>query len=770
MRGVARFNRSTAGSRQERPGNRSAQAAANGSQTKEAELQAFEALNELVTNCVQANAQFVDPEFAPSNKVLFANGRCRRSEADQLLIVQHYERNHGREIQWRRPGEIWQRPDDLMMEFSSREEMILTMRDMSKLVPWKVFQSDPNPMDISQGALGNCWFCGSLAAVAEKPDLVKALFVDSNSQKGDLSPQGAYLVRLCDGGEWRYIVLDDNFPCNTSNMLAYSGARRNQLWVPLVEKAFAKIRGCYEETEGGNPCEGLRLLTGWPSIVLHLQADPEQNSELTAAGYGDSAASEAARYALAMRVQASCPFVDEELLWIRLVSACSANLILCGSCGHVEGISKEQYRGAGLSPSHCYSIVHVATAKDGAVRLVKLRNPWGTGLKWKGDFADDDTANWTPEVKAEVGATDLGKDGGIFWMKLQDIVRYFNSITICPFQRGWHEFRHTAEFPQTLVGPQPAFMLGRHRQGLPTEALISMMQPEERASREMMTVDLGVALFRVPAADAPRPGETFGASAGVRSRLRLVDSIKRKVTDTMLQDAFLEEGEGSAGLLAVPLSFNQRIPAGSDGDLPFSSGSAGAKRFTFSCFSARELPSRSLEIAPELVRDALVAHVKKHGSIGSQSQGVRLYKLSEAGLVVYLENTSINFVQITAELTDVFNVTVSRGIQADSLGNLSMNTRDEVPPMHGMLVFVAAAMPAGHTYRFNARFLPLHGGGSGQQHRPPLAQPVDNLHSPFFLEGFQQAGGGYAAPLGLQPEGNYGRHRGQAGDPACEQQ
>ncbi|CAK0796790.1 unnamed protein product [Prorocentrum cordatum] len=119
-------------------------------QTAAAERKALEALGELVSNCVQANAQFVDPEFAPSNKVLYSNGRCRRREADQLLIVQHYERNHGRDVQWRRPGEIWQRPDDLMMEFDSREEMILTMRHMSKLVPWRVFQSDPQPTDISQ--------------------------------------------------------------------------------------------------------------------------------------------------------------------------------------------------------------------------------------------------------------------------------------------------------------------------------------------------------------------------------------------------------------------------------------------------------------------------------------------------------------------------------------------------------------------------------------------------------------------------------------------
>ncbi|CAK0796793.1 unnamed protein product [Prorocentrum cordatum] len=120
-------------------------------------------------------------------------------------------------------------------------------------------------------------------------------------------------------------------------------------------------------------------------------------------------------------------------------------------------------------------------------------------------------------------------------------------------------------------GPQPGVLLGRHARGQHTEALLSLMQPEERASRSMMTVDLGVVLMRVPKADAPKPGDgPFGASAAVRARLKFVDSVGRKVSDTVLQDAFFEEGEDSAGLLAVPLSFNQRVPAGSTGDLPFS--------------------------------------------------------------------------------------------------------------------------------------------------------------------------------------------------------
>eukprot|EP00931_Biecheleriopsis_adriatica_P115784 TRINITY_DN91537_c0_g1_i1.p1 TRINITY_DN91537_c0_g1~~TRINITY_DN91537_c0_g1_i1.p1 ORF type:complete len:804 (+),score=148.56 TRINITY_DN91537_c0_g1_i1:27-2414(+) len=676
---------------------------------------ALQKLSEVVANCLETNTQFIDPDFAPSTKVLYANGRCRRSEADQLLIVQHYEQAHGREIQWRRPGEIFQRPDDLMMDFASRQEMIMTMQQIAKLVEWRVFQSDPKPTDISQGALGNCWFCGSLAAVAEKPALVKRLFLDDSSRSGELSPVGVYLVRLCDGGEWRYVLLDDYFPCNRANMLAYSGARRNQLWVPLVEKAFAKLRGCYEETEGGNPSEGLRLLTGWPSVVLMLQEDKNRKR--------DAAAD------MAMRMQATCPFVDEELLWARLVSAFSADLIVCGSCGGVEGISKEMYRGAGLSPSHCYSIVKVAAARGGSLRLAKIRNPWGTGLKWKGDFSDTDVENWTAELQAEVGAEDLGADTGIFWMKLEDVRRYFMSITICPYRDGWSETRSTAYFPSSVTGPQPGFLL--HCEGSPTEAILSMMQPEERQTAITMTADLGFALFQVPHADVPQTAaeESFGSNSGTRRRLKYIQSERRQNHDTVLSDLFLEQDRQHGAWLVVPLSFNQRTPHTGGG------GGYAPKRFTFSCFSAKEVSMRPLELAPELLRDTLVAHVRRHGSTGTSSQGIRMMKTEEAGLVVYVENKSQFFVHVSAELGGIFNVTVSRGVEVGADGETSMTSNDVVPPMHGMIIFVAAAMPGGHSYRFSSRMRPSTDGGTGMAaHWPPLAEPRDTLHDPFFLD------------------------------------
>lgn len=101
-----------------------------------------------------------------------------------------------------------------------------------------LFAGGIHPSDIQQGCLGNCWLMSSLAALCENPALVEALFAD-----GKVSASGIYRMRLCLGGVWTVLTLDDFFPCFPGAGPVFSRNAGQGIWAPLVEKACAKAYG-----------------------------------------------------------------------------------------------------------------------------------------------------------------------------------------------------------------------------------------------------------------------------------------------------------------------------------------------------------------------------------------------------------------------------------------------------------------------------------------------------------------------------------------------
>ena len=101
-------------------------------------------------------------------------------------------------------------------------------------------------------------------ALAEFPNKVKGLFV--NQEKNDAGIYGlTFYIR---GKPW--VVSIDDYMLFRGDMdpadLKFSKQSADNLaiWGPMLEKAWAKVRGNYLNTEGGLVKDGLRLLTGAP--------------------------------------------------------------------------------------------------------------------------------------------------------------------------------------------------------------------------------------------------------------------------------------------------------------------------------------------------------------------------------------------------------------------------------------------------------------------------------------------------------------------------
>lgn len=69
------------------------------------------------------------------------------------------------------------------------------------------------------------------------------------------------------------MTIDDYIPCYPNGEPIFSKNESNELWVMLIEKAYAKIHGGYKQIMGGNAFEILMDLTGCPTTSYSLKED-----------------------------------------------------------------------------------------------------------------------------------------------------------------------------------------------------------------------------------------------------------------------------------------------------------------------------------------------------------------------------------------------------------------------------------------------------------------------------------------------------------------
>ncbi|XP_063061438.1 calpain-5a isoform X2 [Engraulis encrasicolus] len=325
----------------------------------------------LKSQCQQSGRLFEDPLFPTTDASLF------------------YQGNRIGQVHWKRPQELCEDPH--------------------------LFVDGISAHDLHQGQLGNCWFVAACSSLASRESLWQKVIPDWKEQEWDgEKPQayaGIFHFRFWRFGEWVDVVIDDRLPTLDGNLVYCHSNDKNEFWSALVEKAYAKLYGCYEALDGGNTADALVDFTGGVSEPMDLDE-------------GQFATDEAARNELFERVLK----VHNRggLISCSIRATTSADMEARLSCGLVKG--------------HAYGVTDVRKARLGhgllayfkseKLSMIRMRNPWGE-REWNGPWSDS-SEEWQKVSKSErekLGVT--VEDDGEFWMNFEDFCKYFTDLILC---------------------------------------------------------------------------------------------------------------------------------------------------------------------------------------------------------------------------------------------------------------------------------------------------------------------------------------------------
>lgn len=329
-------------------------------------------------------------------------------------------------------------------------EKRLTEEQRKKGVRVKLFEKGIEPRDVAQGQVGNCWLIAALACVAEHPGLVRKVFVTKVR-----SERGKYTCRLFDWQKRKFVnvAVDEFIPLTAKDReMLFAQPNGHELWVSMLEKAFAKFCGSYGALDGGQTGWAFNALTGDPVFKLKRSGPP-------AASAKDESSSDGGVVwrRLDMRVdedstnKRACSFyeTDEEHTNVHtffLIRAyCKRSALLGASFGAYDpnekgsGLNGESMGPQGLVAGHAYSILDAMSFKDssqpgGRLKLIQLRNPWGKH-EWTGPWSDG-SEEWEQYSNVRRICAPAAADDGSFWMCWEDFSAIFSSIDVCSRSTG----------------------------------------------------------------------------------------------------------------------------------------------------------------------------------------------------------------------------------------------------------------------------------------------------------------------------------------------
>ncbi|CUA77397.1 hypothetical protein RSOLAG22IIIB_12736 [Rhizoctonia solani] len=279
------------------------------------------------------------------------------------------------------------------------------------------FIDGANSSDIAQGSLGDCWFLSAVSTVTTMEGLINRICVHRDEQVGVYG-----FVFYRDSG-WIDIIIDDllytripkfeelwegqqdlyhgdreKFDARArigGKTLYFSKSKtENETWLPLLEKAYAKLNGDYQAIIGGFDAEAIEALTGGISTLTPIK-----------------------------------DILDVNKFWDELLNVNKDRLFGCA----IDGSRASEI--TGLYTSHAYSVLEALEVNG--KRFVRIRNPWGKS-EWKGPWSDG-SKEWTNEwLKLLPDLHHKFGDDGEFLMEYKDFLRTWTTVERSRiFDAGW---------------------------------------------------------------------------------------------------------------------------------------------------------------------------------------------------------------------------------------------------------------------------------------------------------------------------------------------
>jgi calpain len=307
--------------------------------------------------------------------------------------------------QCQKEGKLFEDPDfpavDTSVFYTHRPPKPFEWKRPKELVSDpQLFVGGASRFDIKQGELGDCWLLAALACVSQFPNLLHKVIPPGQSFNPAEGYAGIFRFNFWWFGKWVEVVVDDRLPTHNGKLVFLHSEEGNEFWTPLLEKAYAKLNGSYENLKGGSTSEALEDFSGGVTEIFDLTQGAPSN------------------------------------LFSIMMKAHERNSMM-GCSVDQGGRATEAELPNGLIVGHAYSVtgiklVDIKTARaQGKIQLIRARNPWGNECEWKGAWSDK-SQEW--QLINEEERKTLGlqfSDDGEFWMSYQDFITNFTKLELC---------------------------------------------------------------------------------------------------------------------------------------------------------------------------------------------------------------------------------------------------------------------------------------------------------------------------------------------------